>query len=96
MQSKTADAEKKKLTYEQLEQVANQLAQRLRQTEERLHEASNQNGFRVLDYLFAVVHDDNKFSSEFAKRCADEIEKVITRMVTPPVESAKPEESVKE
>ena len=62
--------ENKKLSYEELENVANNLYMRLQQ-------ADMSNMFKRLDYLFKVMKYRDAFTSEFYNKCASEIEMMI-------------------
>lgn len=63
--------QEKKLSYEELENVANNLYARLQQ-------ADMSNMFKRLDYLFKVVENVDNFPQEFVKSCIEEIVTVIT------------------
>lgn len=63
--------QEKKLSYEELENVANNLYVRLQQ-------ADMANMFKRLDYLFKVVENNDNFPQEFTKHCVDEIVDVMT------------------
>ena len=63
--------QEKKLSYEELENVANNLYVRLQQ-------ADMANMFKRLDYLFKVVENVDNFPQEFTKRCVDEIVNIMT------------------
>ena len=63
--------QKNKLSYEELENVANNLYVRLQQAE-------MSNVFKRLDYLFNVVKNTNVFPPEFVQQCVDEIISLIT------------------
>lgn len=77
--------EGKKLSYEELENVAHQLsaqAQQLQAKNQQLISALNQanleNLYKRLDYLFEVINRDNKYLSEsFKNKCAREIEELM-------------------
>ena len=60
-----------KLSYEELENVANNLYVRLQQ-------ADMANMFKRLDYLFKVVENVDNFPQEFTKQCVDEIVNIMT------------------
>lgn len=60
-----------KLSYEELESVANNLYARLQQ-------ADMSNMFKRLDYLFKVVENVDNFPQEFAKQCIEEIVNIMT------------------
>ena len=63
--------QEKKLSYEELENVANNLYVRLQQ-------ADMANMFKRLDYLFKVVENVDNFPQEFTKRCVEEIVNIMT------------------
>lgn len=63
--------QEKKLSYEELENVANNLYVRLQQ-------ADMANMFKRLDYLFKVVENVDNFPQEFTKHCVDEIVNIMT------------------
>lgn len=63
--------QEKKLSYEELENVANNLYVRLQQ-------ADMANMFKRLDYLFKVVENVDNFPQEFTKCCVDEIVNIMT------------------
>ena len=63
--------QEKKLSYEELENVANNLYVRLQQ-------ADMANMFKRLDYLFKVVENVDNFPQEFAKHCTEEIVNIMT------------------
>ena len=71
MEETTKNVEEKKLSYEELENLANTLYL-------RLQEADMSNMFKRLDYLFKVVENKPVFSAKFAKGCVDEIEDLLT------------------
>lgn len=60
-----------KLSYEELENVANNLYVRLQQ-------ADMANMFKRLDYLFKVVENVDNFPQEFTKHCVEEIVNIMT------------------
>ena len=69
-----------KMTYEQLENVAHQLSEQSRQLYIKLQEADRNNTYRMLDYLFKVITEDNKYlTTEFKSKCAQEIEFLMTQ-----------------
>ena len=63
--------QEKKLSYEELENVANNLYVRLQQ-------ADMANMFKRLDYLFKVVENVDNFPQEFAKHCVEGIVNIMT------------------
>ena len=65
-----------KLTYEQLEQAAMQLQQRLMMAESRLRGIDFASV--RLTWLFKVLENKEAFSAEFLSKCAKEIETLLT------------------
>jgi hypothetical protein len=63
--------EQKKMSYEELEALANNLYNRLQQVE-------MSNVFKRLDYLFKVVENIHSFPQEFADKCVAEIAEFMT------------------
>lgn len=80
--------ENEKMSYEQLENVAHQLSEQVRQLCAKLQEANLENMFKRLDYLFRVVENAHSFSVDFVNKCTSEIESLMTL--------PDPEEEVKE
>lgn len=70
--------EEKKLSYEELNNVCHQLSNQSRELYQKLQEANQFNMFKRLDYLFAVVKFYERFSTEFATKCIEEIEQIMT------------------
>lgn len=68
--------EQKKLSYEELENVAVQLQHRCVELERKLREISVAS-FR-LDYLFKVIENKDNFSSDFVGDCVKEVEDILT------------------
>lgn len=68
----------KKMSYEELEQVAAQLSQQSQQLYARLQQADMTNMFKRLDYLFKVVENGPMFPNEFLDMCVTEIQEIIT------------------
>lgn len=66
--------EKKKLTYEQLNDACNQLWQQNKQLIARNRELEQFAMNKRMDYLFKVLELSDKFSSDFIIDCASEIE----------------------
>lgn len=71
MEEITQNVEEKKLSYEELENLANNLYV-------SLQNAEMTNVFKRLDYLFKVVENRPAFNARFLKSCVDEIEQVMT------------------
>ncbi len=82
-----------KLTYEQLEQAAMQLQQRLMMAENKLRSIDFA-GMR-LTWLFKVIENKSSFSAEFVDKCAKEVEDILTiEDITPEATpESKPEEA---
>lgn len=70
--------ETKKLTYEQLNDACNQLAQQNMQLKGRNRELEQFVMFKRLDYLFKVLELSDKFSEQFVTASAKEIEDAMT------------------
>ena len=70
--------EEKKLSYEVLNNVCHQLSNQSSELYQKLQEANQFNMFKRLDYLFAVVKFYERFSTEFATKCIEEIEQSMT------------------
>ena len=81
---KKSEVSKDKLTYEQLENVCHQLSEQSRTLYQKLQEASMENFFKRLDYLFKVVDNAIAFTSrgyqDFISKCVEEI---VTSMQIP-------------
>ena len=67
-----------KMSYEQLEQVAHQLSEQVRQLYSQLQKSNLNNMFKRLDYLFKVVENGHIFDQDFTNKCIDEIENIMT------------------
>ena len=78
MQPATKDERPKKLSYEQLEQVAHQLSEQARQLYSQLQKSNMTNMFKRLDYLFKVVENGHIFKQDFFEKCIAEIEEIMT------------------
>ena len=77
------EKEKKKLSYEELENICHQLSDQSRTLYQKLQEADLSNMFKRLDYLFAVVENRAAFPEDFVKKCTDEIVNSMTVQETP-------------
>lgn len=64
---------KKKLSYEELENVAAQLQQENMQFRQMINQINYNNFFKRLDYLFEVLKLSHMFPQEFTTDCSDEI-----------------------
>ena len=74
----TAVKENAKMSYEQLEDVAHQLSEQVRQLYANLQESNLGNMFKRLDYLFKVIENAHAFNVEFISKCTSEIESLMT------------------
>lgn len=74
----TAVKENAKMSYEQLENVAHQLSEQVRQLYAKLQESNLENMFKRLDYLFKVIENAHAFNEEFFFKCTSEIESLMT------------------
>lgn len=70
--------EKKKLTYEQLNEVANQLVQENMKLKQKCQELYIADTIKRLEFLFKVVESTYPFSAEFRDTCAKEIKEFMT------------------
>ena len=76
--------EKKKLSYDELKKLAQDVFEENRYLKNELYKANHTIGlFNRLDYLLRIVEVANgakdwKFGSEFLQRCVDEIEIAMT------------------
>ena len=68
----------KKMSYEELENVAHQLSEQSRQLYTQLQAVKMDNVFKRLDYLFKVVENGPMFTPDFLNNCIAEIEELIT------------------
>ena len=68
-----------KLSYEQLEQVANNLNRQCQQFYNQLQEANRIiSGFNEIDMLLSILSKSEHFSEEFVTRCSAKIEEIVT------------------
>lgn len=89
----TSKEEPKKLTYEQLEQVAGNLQRQCQQLYDQLKGAQNViDSFNEVEMLLSILGKAEYFKPEFVERCASEIQEVITKALD---NSKKKEEEVK-
>lgn len=68
--------ETKEITYEQLEEAARQLQQRVFMLETKLN--SIEMVSMRIGWLFNVVEKRNAFSKEFVEKCVNELETILT------------------
>lgn len=90
---KEAQTEQKKMSYEELENVAHQLSEQSRELYNKLQEMNYANLFKRLDYLFKVIEFSTMFDSDFVIKCTDEIKGILT---VPQEETQEKEETVEE
>lgn len=83
--SKAKNSESKKLSYEQLNQAAQQISQQAealykenQQLKEALGRVSVQNGYTELSFKFKVVENSTMFPKEFVERIIAEIVDTMT------------------
>lgn len=67
-----------KMSYEQLENIAHQLSEQVKQLYMKLQAANMGNMFKRLDYLFKVVENGSMFKQDFLEKCIAEIEELMT------------------
>jgi len=72
--------EDKKLSYEELENIAHQLSDQARSLYARVQQLESNALFQRLNYLFKVVDKSCTFSfpDDFVKKCAEEIIEILT------------------
>lgn len=70
----------KKLSYEELENIAHQLSDQARSLYARVQQLESNALFQRLNYLFKVVDKSCTFSfpDDFVKKCAEEIIEILT------------------
>lgn len=78
LKNNSQENKSKKLSYEELENVAHQLSEQSRQLYAQLQEVNRSNLFTRLEYLFKVVENAPSFSEEFSRACVDEIQELMT------------------
>lgn len=75
----SAASNSQKLTYEQLEQVARDLAMQRNQLQAHLQKAEQAIAeFNDLGVLLSIVNSGENFSSDFIVRCTNRIEKMVS------------------
>ena len=85
---------KKKLSYEELENVAAQLQQENMQFRQMINQINYNNFFRRLDYLFEVLKLSHMFPQEFTTDCSDEIMQCM-KVISPEEEVSSTTENTK-
>lgn len=68
----------KKYSYEELNDIANQLSVQVRHLQKNLYDSNLANMFKRLDYLFKIIENENKFEKDFVDNCIAEIVEIIT------------------
>jgi hypothetical protein len=66
------------LTYEQLHTIAVQATQQAEMFQRELQKYQNESLYIRLDFLFKVLTTSDRFSVSFVKKCADEVELLLT------------------
>lgn len=69
--------EKKKLTYEQLNEIANQLMQENTKLKQKCQELYIADTIKRLEFLFKVAESSYPFDKEFRDTCANEIKELM-------------------
>lgn len=72
------NGEKRKLTYEELENVAKQLSEQAQKLYQQLQQSNMINTFKRLDYLFKVIEYGHQFTPAFVEKCKDEVVMIMT------------------
>lgn len=70
--------EEKKLSYEELNNIAHQLSNQAESLAKKLQESNQANFFNRLNFLFKVVEFGDRFSMQFLDNCVSEIEELMT------------------
>lgn len=70
--------EPKKLTYEELENVAKELYTRCADMATEIQRMKIDNSFKRLDYLFKVLKYYSLLDTDFVRNCAKEIQEMMT------------------
>lgn len=68
----------KKLSYDELENIAQQLSNQNRELYMKVQELNAENMFKRLDYLFKVVENEIAFPPAFINNCVEEIQDMMT------------------
>lgn len=67
----------KKLSYEELEKVANELSQRNSQMEEYIKNNHTQEAIARLNYLFKVLEFAKHFDKEYVTKAVEDIQRIL-------------------
>ena len=78
MEENTGAHTEKKLSYEELKNIAGQLQQQNKMLVEQMYKARNEEMYKRIDYLFKVLENKDSFSTGFCHGVANEIEDVLT------------------
>ena len=68
----------KKMSYEELENIAHQLSEQSRVLMQKLQEANMGNMFKRLDYLFKIIEFEHMFDDNFIDKCIKEVQDMIS------------------
>lgn len=71
------EGEKRKLTYDELVQLANQLSESYRNLMEKFREQQMNNVFTRLNYLFQIVRYSSEFEPELLDKALKEIQDLM-------------------
>lgn len=83
--------ERTKLSYEQLENVANQVTMQNHELRKRVQQLDMSNFFKRLDYLWDIIHSDSEYlTEEFKKQAGEEYMEMMAKPEEP--EAVKPQE----
>ena len=72
------EAKQPQLSYEQLHTIAVQATQQAEMFQRELQKYQNESLYIRLDFLFKVLSSADRFPTTFVKKCADEIELLLT------------------
>ena len=89
-----AQKEQKKLSYEELEQIANNLNKQCQQMYGKLQEADRIiSEFNEIGMLLSILEKSEHFSENFTARCSKKVEEIVTKALD---SADKREENTKE
>jgi hypothetical protein len=72
------EEEVKKMSYEELTNVAHQLSEQNRELYQKIQQLNMITTFKRLDYLFKVIEFSKSFEKDFVTTCITEIENIMT------------------
>lgn len=82
MEAKTQNEASQKLTYEQLENVANNLNNQCKQLYSQLQEAKSIiSDFNDVGMLLSIIREGENFESAFIDRCTKKVQDIVTKML---------------